>query len=38
MRLLLKLCSSAQVIKAAITQVRGVAEGNVSEADISRAK
>uniref|UniRef100_A0A8D0CZ16 Ubiquinol-cytochrome c reductase core protein 2a n=1 Tax=Sander lucioperca TaxID=283035 RepID=A0A8D0CZ16_SANLU len=30
--------SAGEVIKAAIAQVRGVAEGNVSEADISRAK
>ncbi|KAG7222847.1 hypothetical protein INR49_016027, partial [Caranx melampygus] len=30
--------SAGEVIKAAITQVRGVAEGNVSEADITRAK
>lgn len=29
---------SVQVIKAAIAQVGGVAEGNVSEADITRAK
>lgn len=37
----LNLCllpSSMQVIKAAIGQVRGVAEGNVSEVDITRAK
>ncbi|KAL6102900.1 uqcrc2 [Pungitius sinensis] len=30
--------SAGEVIKAAIDQVRGVAEGNVSEADITRAK
>lgn len=30
--------SAGEVIKAAIAQVRGVAEGNVSEADITRAK
>lgn len=30
--------SAAEVIKAAVAQVRGVAEGNVSEADITRAK
>ncbi|XP_040919524.1 cytochrome b-c1 complex subunit 2, mitochondrial isoform X2 [Toxotes jaculatrix] len=30
--------SAREVIKAAIAQVRGVAEGNVSEADITRAK
>ncbi|TKS91928.1 Cytochrome b-c1 complex subunit 2, mitochondrial [Collichthys lucidus] len=30
--------SAGEVIKAAIAQVRGVAEGNVSEADIVRAK
>lgn len=32
------LPSSVQVIKAAIAQIRGVAEGNVSQADIMRAK
>lgn len=30
--------SAEEVIKAAIAQVRGVAEGNVSEADVTRAK
>lgn len=30
--------SAGEVIKAAVTQVTGVAEGNVSEADITRAK
>ncbi|XP_029014952.1 cytochrome b-c1 complex subunit 2, mitochondrial [Betta splendens] len=30
--------SAGEVIKAAISQVRGVAEGNVSEADLTRAK
>ncbi|KAM7386853.1 hypothetical protein PAMA_009471 [Pampus argenteus] len=30
--------SAGEVIKAAVAQVRGVAEGNVSEADITRAK
>ncbi|KAL7377771.1 hypothetical protein ABVT39_004109 [Epinephelus coioides] len=30
--------SAGEVIKAAIAQVRGVAEGNVSEADVTRAK
>ncbi|XP_044037223.1 cytochrome b-c1 complex subunit 2, mitochondrial [Siniperca chuatsi] len=30
--------SAGEVIKAAIAQVRGVAEGNVSEADVIRAK
>uniref|UniRef100_A0A3B4U703 Ubiquinol-cytochrome c reductase core protein 2a n=1 Tax=Seriola dumerili TaxID=41447 RepID=A0A3B4U703_SERDU len=30
--------SAGEVIKAAIAQVRGIAEGNVSEADITRAK
>ncbi|XP_071329815.1 ubiquinol-cytochrome c reductase core protein 2a [Trachinotus anak] len=30
--------SAGEVIKAAIAQVRGVADGNVSEADITRAK
>uniref|UniRef100_UPI0037E8683F ubiquinol-cytochrome c reductase core protein 2a n=1 Tax=Semicossyphus pulcher TaxID=241346 RepID=UPI0037E8683F len=30
--------SAGEVIKAAIAQVQGVAEGNVSEADITRAK
>lgn len=30
--------SAGEVIKAAIAQVRGVAEGNVTEADVTRAK
>lgn len=30
--------SSAKVINAAIAQVKAVSEGNVSEADVSRAK
>ncbi|XP_038556225.1 cytochrome b-c1 complex subunit 2, mitochondrial [Micropterus salmoides] len=30
--------SAGQVIKAAIAQVKGVAEGNVSDADVTRAK
>uniref|UniRef100_A0A8C2ZNZ8 Ubiquinol-cytochrome c reductase core protein 2a n=1 Tax=Cyclopterus lumpus TaxID=8103 RepID=A0A8C2ZNZ8_CYCLU len=30
--------SAGEVIKAAVAQVRGVAEGNVSEADVTRAK